>query len=204
MRLPASSRMWREVWAFSTWAARALRSFPITLPPLAEQKRIAEIADIRLGEVREAEVRLRSAIEHLNEQMQEILAAAVAGELAPRSSNASEPGDAPASSRSRQIRLFEEELDPNLDVPGLSATVPEGWVRRRVDQVGEVTLGRQRAPKHERGRNMRPYLPASGRRDSARNPHQRFAQGRRATPAKASPRSRAGASEFAAPRNSVR
>ncbi|MER9203904.1 restriction endonuclease subunit S [Mesorhizobium sp. M0933] len=129
---------------------------PYPLPPLAEQKRITEIADIRLAEIREAEARLRSALDHLNEQVREILATAVAGELAPRSPQAPEPNHTRGSSRSGQINLFEET--PNLDVPGLSATVPERWLRRRVDQVGEVTLGRQRAPKHERGRNMRPYL----------------------------------------------
>lgn len=131
-------------------------SYP--LPPLAEQRRITEIADIRLGEIREAEARLRSALDHLNEQIREILATAVAGDLVPRSPQTPEPGRVRGSSRSGQISLFEEEVAPNLDVPGLSVTVPEGWQRRRVDQVGEVTLGRQRAPKHERGRNMRPYL----------------------------------------------
>ena len=133
-------------------------ALPYPLPPLAEQRRIAEIADIRLAELRETEARLRSALRHLNEQIREILAAAVGGELVPRSSKPSESGAAPAPLSSSQISLFEEELAPNLDVPGLSATVPEGWRRRRVDQVGEVTLGRQRAPKHERGRNLRPYL----------------------------------------------
>ena len=38
------------------------------------------------------------------------------------------------------------------------ASVPSGWRRLRVDEAGRVTLGRQRAPQHERGRHMRPYL----------------------------------------------
>jgi hypothetical protein len=131
-------------------------SYP--LPPLAEQKRITEIADIRLAEIREADARLRSALVHLNEQVREILAAAVAGELVPQSFQPPEPSRVHGASRSGQINLIGEELPPNFGLPGLHAAVPEGWLRRRVDQVGEVTLGRQRAPKHERGRNMRPYL----------------------------------------------
>ena len=107
---------------------------------------------------REAEARLKSALGHLNEQVLEILATAVAGELVPQSSQAPQPSRARGSSRSAQINLFDEELPPNLDLAGLGAAVPGGWQRRRVDQVAEVTLGRQRAPKHERGRNMRPYL----------------------------------------------
>lgn len=131
---------------------------PYPLPPLAEQKRITEIADMRLAEIREAEVRLRSALDHLAEQIREILATAVAGELVPRSRKSHVSNRPGRSSRAGQTSLFEDEVPLNFDIPGLGATVPDGWQRRRIDQVGEVTLGRQRAPKHERGRNMRPYL----------------------------------------------
>jgi type I restriction enzyme S subunit len=131
---------------------------PYPLPPLAEQKRITKIADLRLAEIRDAEDRLRSALDHLNEQVREILATAVAGELTPRSVQTPGPDRSRGWSQLGQTSLFEDEAAPNLDVPGLSGSVPEGWLRRRVDQIGEVTLGRQRAPKHERGRNMRPYL----------------------------------------------
>ncbi|WP_181769995.1 restriction endonuclease subunit S [Bradyrhizobium sp. UNPF46] len=131
---------------------------PYPLPPLAEQKRITDIADLRLAEIREAEVRLRSVLNHLSEQTREILAAAVAGELVPRSSPAPEPNRPRRSPASGQASLFEDEAALNFDAPRLGATVPEGWTRRRVDEAGEVTLGRQRAPKHARGRNMRPYL----------------------------------------------
>lgn len=36
--------------------------------------------------------------------------------------------------------------------------LPKGWRWVRVSDVGEVKLGRQRAPKHQNGMNMRPYL----------------------------------------------
>ncbi|UFZ05053.1 restriction endonuclease subunit S [Bradyrhizobium ontarionense] len=128
------------------------------LPPLAEQKRITEVVDVRLANIREAEARLRSALGHLKEQVREILAAAAAGELVPQSPQAAEPDRAHASSRSRQISLFENEAVSAQKVLGLGGTVPEGWRWCRVEQAGQVTLGRQRAPKHERGHNMRPYL----------------------------------------------
>jgi Type I restriction modification DNA specificity domain len=51
------------------------------LPPLAEQRRIAKVAERRLVEIREADARLRSALFRLSEQTREILAAAAAGEL---------------------------------------------------------------------------------------------------------------------------
>ncbi len=36
--------------------------------------------------------------------------------------------------------------------------LPRGWIMSTVGQVGEVSLGRQRAPKHHQGEGMRPYL----------------------------------------------
>ena len=38
------------------------------------------------------------------------------------------------------------------------ARLPDGWIWARIDQVGEVQLGRQRAPKFHSGINMVPYL----------------------------------------------
>jgi type I restriction enzyme S subunit len=37
-------------------------------------------------------------------------------------------------------------------------TLPKGWIWTRVDNLGDVQLGRQRAPKHHQGTHMRPYL----------------------------------------------
>lgn len=58
--------------------------------------------------------------------------------------------------------LLEAPLSPD-DTPrteGLSIPfgLPQGWEWRRVDQVGELKLGRQRSPKKHTGPNMRPYL----------------------------------------------
>lgn len=36
--------------------------------------------------------------------------------------------------------------------------IPESWTLERVEEVGSVVLGRQRAPKYEKGPNIRPYL----------------------------------------------
>lgn len=131
-------------------------TFP--LPPRAEQKRIVEVADRRLGEIREAESRLRSALSHLAEQVQEILAAAVAGELT--GALASAPPAAMGSAAARpvgQASLFDDE-DTGPDLAGFDSKLPPGWRWSRIDRAGEVTLGRQRSPQHERGPNMRPYL----------------------------------------------
>lgn len=45
------------------------------------------------------------------------------------------------------------------DVFGRSGDeLPHGWELRRIDEIGEVQLGRQRSPKDHDGPNMRPYL----------------------------------------------
>lgn len=62
-----------------------------------------------------------------------------------------------------QGRLMDEEPLPVEMTPcaaGLSVTVglPKGWSWSRVEDVGELKLGRQRSPKNHNGPNMRPYL----------------------------------------------
>lgn len=44
-----------------------------------------------------------------------------------------------------------------LDATGMPE-LPEGWCWARVQQIGSVQLGRQRAPQHHCGPHMRPYL----------------------------------------------
>ena len=57
----------------------------------------------------------------------------------------------PYASR-KKGRAFTQE-----DAEGLPP-LPEGWAWAGMRQVGEVQLGRQRAPQHHNGKNMRPYL----------------------------------------------
>ena len=39
-----------------------------------------------------------------------------------------------------------------------SPVLPPGWSWAKVQDVGEVKLGRQRSPEHHQGPYMRPYL----------------------------------------------
>ena len=130
----------------------------LPLPPFAEQKRIADVADKRLAEIREAETRLRSALGHLEEQVCEVLAAAVTGELVPHSGTTINRTIRDVPRGAPQADLFATSEEPAEAAELQHASVPSGWRRLRVDDAGEVTLGRQRAPQHERGRHMRPYL----------------------------------------------
>jgi len=56
---------------------------------------------------------------------------------------------------------YKEPASPDLSASGAQAgttDLPEGWCWARIDSIGDVKLGRQRAPKHHTGEYMRPYL----------------------------------------------
>jgi type I restriction enzyme S subunit len=150
--------------------ASRFASLPFLLPPLAEQERIAYEVQRRTAELREAETSLRSALARLEDQDHVILAAAVAGGLV--------ESEAILAERERRsfehaesllARVADNRIEPPLLFDIIDGQVehaeeqwpsllPPGWIWARVDQVGEVTIGRQRAPKYQRGAHMRPYL----------------------------------------------
>lgn len=135
------------------------------LPPQNEQRRIANVADRRLQEIREAETLLRSALDRLGEQTRETLAAAAAGELAEQrlhQDREERPQSlASVGSGGSQGSLFDAFEPPDEEDEISTEPLPPGWRWTRVAAIGEVTLGRQRAPQHQHGPNMRPYLRAA-------------------------------------------
>ena len=65
--------------------------------------------------------------------------------------------------KARAIKPADDKWKQKYQEPGEVATdylgaLPNEWQRVRIDAVGEVQLGRQRAPAHHAGRFMRPYL----------------------------------------------
>jgi restriction endonuclease S subunit len=137
-------------------------SFP--LPPLKEQLRIATAAEIRRQEIRDAQIHLRSALENLEEQRTEIFAAVVSGELVERPASINGAAEISRTrslvgqrSEGPQDNLFESfSTEPPLGA--FAVPLPTGWLVARIDQLGEVRLGRQRSPEHHRGKHLRPYL----------------------------------------------
>lgn len=135
------------------------------LPPSREQERIVQRAEARLEEIRGAERSLRSALARVTEQDHEIIAAAVTGKLVPTEADLAEIERRPfidalaliaQRSDADSNLLFDREPVPPLS-EGLFAA-PKGWAWFRVEDVGAVTLGRQRSPRHHLGTHMRPYL----------------------------------------------
>lgn len=142
----------------------AQMSFP--LPPLAEQHRIVDEIARRLVELTAAEAALASALTRTADQDRVILEAATTGALV----------ETEASMSAREGRLFEPASDllsrlrhdqeqSLFDREDATATAPAdappGWARSFVGGVGEVRLGRQRAPQFDRGEYPTPYLRAA-------------------------------------------
>lgn len=153
-----------------------LRSTLAPIPPLGEQKRIvAKVEELmalcdrlevqqqeretrhaalaRASLVRFAEAPNSANLDFLFHKSyaitpadlrKSILTLAVQGKLVPQNSN-----DKPVD----DILTKKSALDSSS-----LAELPSNWGWRRVDEVGGVDLGRQRAPQHHRGPHMRPYL----------------------------------------------
>jgi type I restriction enzyme S subunit len=159
--------------------ASFLEDYPIPLPALAEQRRIVEAIEQQLTRLDAGVTSLRRVQIELHRYKAAVLKAACEGRLVPQ-----DPSDEPAEVLLRRIlderrakweteqiakmqaqgrmilddgwrAKYQEPQGP--DMAGLPK-LPEGWVWARVKQVGKVQLGRQRAPQHDSGDYMRPYL----------------------------------------------
>lgn len=143
-----------------------LADMPFPLPPLAEQQRIVDEVARRLLELSGAEAALASALTRTAEQDRLILDAAFSGALveteaylAARDGRSFEPAsDLMARSRDdlNETLFVADDTSP---IAGVDA--PAGWAMPLVGEVGEVRLGRQRAPQFERGDHPTPYLRAA-------------------------------------------
>ena len=150
--------------------ASRFAQMPFPLPPRAEQPRIVAEAELRLARLREAAASLRSALQRIDEQNREILAtAALGGLVEPEAEIASRNGQPfqdvgtllarTGVVHGAQPRLFDERDEATqVSAEPPWQPLPPGWAWTMVGAVGDLKLGRQRSPKHERGDHPTPYL----------------------------------------------
>jgi type I restriction enzyme S subunit len=159
---------------------------PLVLAPLADQQRIVRELDYYFDRLAAAERAVNEALGKLARYRRVVVLSAAEGRLVlqeadlareearsyeagdillerllkepqggyheVKSSRRELPGQKPIGNQRKQ-HPFPEEAEP-----GALPTLPKGWTWARVDQVGEVLLGRRRSPVHHQGPNMRPYL----------------------------------------------
>lgn len=159
-----------------------LGSLPIWLPPSREQKRIVDKLDELLTELDAGVAELQAAQKKLAQYRQSLLKAAVEGALTADWRAAHPPQESGeallarilqerrARWETRQLDKFKAQgktppkgwkekyiaaqVPASKDLPAL----PTGWTWSQIGMVGDVQLGRQRAPQFHSGSNMVPYL----------------------------------------------
>ncbi|MBN2296869.1 MAG: restriction endonuclease subunit S [Pirellulales bacterium] len=154
----------------------------VPVAPLAEQHRIVEKLEELLTDLDAGMAALERVRGNLKRYRASVLKAAVEGRLT-AAWRAENPPKEPARQllarilKERRRRWEEQQLaaykaksktppkgwEKKYKEPAEPDTtnlpeLPEGWCWARVDQVGDVQLGRQRSPKHHQGPHMRPYL----------------------------------------------
>ncbi len=139
------------------------------LPPLSEQQRIADAVGKRLAELREATSHIHSALKRLEEQRKRVLATSISGgSVSSASTNTREAG-VPSSAGTKadkqplahQHEQFRSEKPSADDLDTELGTLPRDWAWIRVDQAGEIRLGRQRSPDKHTGEHATKYLRSS-------------------------------------------
>ncbi len=138
-----------------------LRNLEISVAPSQEQARIVAEIEKQFSRLDEAVALLKRAKSNLKRYKSAVLKAAVGGKLT-EDWRKQHPKVEPASKLLERILVDTRAKDSRqeserLDVSCLEK-LPEGWQWVRVEDVGHVQLGRQRAPKYHSGKHMRPYL----------------------------------------------
>jgi len=144
-----------------------VKSQPIPLAPLAEQKRIVARIDALFAEIDEGEKSLVEARNGLATFRRALLKSAVTGELTKDWRAGNPPVETghdllariarDRASSAPKPRTRRGTATPALNTATLPR-LPDSWAWATVHDVGLVQLGRQRAPQHHNGEHMRPYM----------------------------------------------
>jgi type I restriction enzyme S subunit len=171
-----------------------VRRHRLPIPPLAEQHRIVEAIESYFTRLDDAVATLERVQRNLKRYRASVLKAAVEGRLVPTEADLARAEGRdyePASVLLERIlaerrRRWEENELATMKAQGKTqtddkwkasyqspepvnvtnpASLPEGWTWTSVDAVGDVLLGRQRAPQFLTGRFTRPYLRVANIKD---------------------------------------
>lgn len=164
-----------------------LQDFEIPFAPVSEQRRIVAEIDKQFARLDECTAALRRVAEDLKKYRAAVLKAACEGRLVPTEAEHAraegrdyEPASVllerilaerrtrwetdqlaqmKAQSKAPKGDKWKEKYnEPEKPAIGGLEDLPDGWEWVSVSQIGKVQLGRQRAPQHHEGANMRKYL----------------------------------------------
>jgi type I restriction enzyme S subunit len=171
--LRASEQALRILAGGSTFEAitgQQLRAHTLPLPPPDEQDRIVAEIEKQLTRLDVGIETARRLLAHIATYRSSVLRAAVRGRLVPtEASLAGATGRSFEPASQLLARLVNRRPRPVFALPAVSAPadLPEGWVWASADMVGDILLGRQRAPQFLTGKYSRPYLRVANVKDDA-------------------------------------
>lgn len=162
-----------------TLSISKVQALEMPVAPLEEQDRIVAAIDSYLTRLDDAVATLQRVERNLERYRASVLKAAVEGRLVPtEASLAKQEGRdyEPASVllerilTERRRRWAESGKRGKYQEPTPADTsklpeLPEGWCWSTVDTVGDVLLGRQRAPQYLTGQHSKPYLRVANVKD---------------------------------------
>lgn len=146
-----------------------LKALSVPVPGLAEQEQIVAEIEKQFTRLDAGVAALRRVQANLKRYRAAVLKAACEGRLVPTEAElARKEGRTFETGGDLLSRILNERREnwrnrAPYKEPGVAPVenlpqLPSGWAWAGMRQVGEVQLGRQRAPQHHAGDNMRPYL----------------------------------------------
>jgi type I restriction enzyme S subunit len=146
-----------------------LSEVPVPVAPAFEQNRIAAALDSYLTRLDAAAEGLKRVEANLKRYRASVLKAAVEGRLVPAEAELARKEGREYESASVLLKRILGNRRSNkepvmLDTSSLPS-LPEGWCWASVDMVGDVLLGRQRAPQYLTGKHTKPYLRVANIKD---------------------------------------
>jgi type I restriction enzyme S subunit len=173
-----------------------LGALPVPVPPADEQRRIVAEIEKQLSDLDAGVAALKRVRANLKRYRASVLKAACEGRLVPTEAELAraerrdyEPADKLLERilKERRVRWEANQLakiesagvvpndeswkakyqGPDMNDCSQLPSLPEGWCWASVDMVGDVLLGRQRAPQYLTGRFSRPYLRVANVKDDA-------------------------------------
>lgn len=168
----------------------------VPVPPMAQQDFLIDALDLHLSRIDAGVVALKRGEKALKSYRAAVLKAACEGRLAPTEAELARRERRPYAPAEELLpRILDErrarwERDqiakmkakgalprddkwkgkyraPPQPMPGSLPALPEGWRWSTVETVGDVLLGRQRAPQYLTGKWSRPYLRVANVKDDA-------------------------------------
>ena len=156
-----------------------VRAHHMPVPPAADQARIVQTIDSYFSRLDAVEVGLERMLRNLKRYRASVLQAAVTGRLVRTEAEFARAEGCEYEPAPLLLERITAErygswvesqrkgkyIEAKALGRGALAALPEGWIWTSVDAVGEVLLGRQRAPQYLTGRFTRPYLRVANIKD---------------------------------------